>query len=200
MRNILKGLIGMLHIWGHFCTVSKHKYLVFLHCVRAGIPIQGIFHDMSKFSPTEFLEGARFYLGSRSPTEREREVYGYSKAWMHHKGRNKHHYEYWSDVPPGKHAYEPVPMPTRYLVESVMDRIAASKVYRGKDYADGDALAYLYREHASELLHPDTYRKMEFLLTLLRDRGEAYLFSFLRQVVLKNVAFEKWADRATGDK
>ena len=80
-----------------------------------------------------------------------------------------------------------------------MDRIAASKVYRGKDYADGDALAYFYREQVSERLHPDTYRKLEFLLTLLRDGGEACLFSFLRRVVLKEVPFEKWAEKMTGE-
>ena len=76
-----------------------------------------------------------------------------------------------------------------------MDRIAASKVYRGKDYTDGDALAYLTREHASELLHPDTYQKLLFLLTLLRDGGEERLYAFLRRVVLKEVPFDQWARR-----
>ena len=114
---------------------------------------------------------------------------------MHHNGRNKHHYEYWTDVPPGEHEYKSMPMPTRYLVESVMDRIAASKVYRGKDYADGDALAYLHREHGEERLHPDTYQKMLFLLTLLRDRGEETLFRFIREVVLKEIPFEQWEEK-----
>ena len=98
-------------------------------------------------------------------------------------------------MPPGEHEYKSVPMPTRWLVESVMDRIAASKVYRGKDYRDGDALAYMAREHASERLHPDTYRKMSFLLTLLRDRGEQTLFRFIRETVLKEVPFEQWENK-----
>ena len=189
-----------MHPIKHFKTITKHRHMVMTSCFRVGLIRQGLCHDLSKYSPTEFWQGAKYYQGTRSPNARAREAEGYSTAWMPHKGRNKHHYEYWSDVPPGKHAYEPVPMPTRYLVESILDRIAASKVYRGKDYQNGDALAYLYREHASELLHPDTYRKMEFLLTLLRDRGEAYLFSFLRRVVLKEVPFEEWEKRVTASR
>jgi hypothetical protein len=114
---------------------------------------------------------------------------------MHHKGRNKHHYEYWTDVPPGGHDYEPVPMPTRYLVESVMDRIAASKVYRGRDYQNGDALAYMDRERAQEKLHPETYEKMSFLLRLLKERGEDCLFRFIRQVVLREIPFSQWEQK-----
>ena len=132
----------MLHILKHLHTVSKHKYIVFLHCVRAGIPIQGIFHDMSKFSPTEFIEGARFYLGSRSPTEAEREAYGYSKAWMHHKGRNKHHFEYWTDYSMETKQLEPVKMPLRFVIEMFCDRVAASKIYNGSDYKDENPYNY----------------------------------------------------------
>ena len=86
-------------------------------------------------------------------------------------------------------------MPTRYLVESVLDRIAASRVYRGRDYADGDALAYMARERAQEKLHPETYAKIHFLLTLLRDRGEDALFRFLREVVLREVPYGQWEER-----
>ena len=50
-------------------------------------------------------------------------------------------------------------------------------------------------EHAAELLHPDTYQKLVFLLTLLRDRGQERLYAFLRRVVLKEVPFDQWAQR-----
>ena len=86
-------------------------------------------------------------------------------------------------------------MPTRYLVESVMDRIAACKTYHGAQYEDGDALDYLLRTEESKLLHPTTLRQLEIILTLLRDRGEARTFTFLRKVVLKNVPFEEWPAR-----
>ena len=184
-----------MHPIKHLKTSTKHRHMVMRECFKVGLIRQGLLHDLSKYSPTEFWQGAKYWQGTRSPNAGAREDVGYSTAWMHHKGRNKHHYEYWTDVPPGEHHYKPVPMPTRYLVESVMDRIAASKVYRGKDYQDGDPLAYLTREHASELLHPDTYSKLVFLLTLLRDGGEERLYAFLRQVVLKELPFDQWPQR-----
>lgn len=171
----------MLHIWGHFCTVSKHKYLVFLHCVRAGIPIQGIFHDMSKFCPTEFLEGARFYLGSRSPTEREREVYGYSKAWMHHKGRNKHHFEYWTDYSAETKKLEPVKMPIKYVKEMFCDRVAAGKVYLGDRYTNNNPIDYFLKGKARLAMHPETAALLEDWLRLLQSDGEAAVFKEMRR-------------------
>ena len=76
----------------HFITVTRHRHKVFVHCVKVGIPLQGLLHDLSKYSLTEFVPGAKYYRGNRSPNEAEREDIGYSKAWMHHKGRNKHHF------------------------------------------------------------------------------------------------------------
>ena len=82
----------------HFCTITKHKFLVMGGCFRVGLIRQGLTHDLSKYSPTEFLTGMRYYQGTRSPNAAEREDKGYSDAWMHHKGRNRHHYEYWTDM------------------------------------------------------------------------------------------------------
>lgn len=184
-----------MHPIKHFKTITKHRHMVMVSCIRVGLIRQGLCHDLSKYSPEEFWQGAKYWQGTRSPNARAREAEGWSTAWMHHKGRNKHHYEYWTDVPPGGHDYEPVPMPTRYLVESVMDRIAASKVYRGRDYQNGDALAYMDRERAEEKLHPETYEKMSFLLRLLKERGEACLFRFIRRVVLKEIPFSQWEQK-----
>lgn len=181
-----------MHPIKHFKTITRHRHLVMFSCFRVGLIRQGLCHDLSKYSPTEFWQGAKYYQGTRSPNAGAREAEGYSLAWMHHKGRNKHHYEYWTDVPPGGHDYRPVPMPTRWLVESVLDRIAASKVYLGRDFTGSSALDYMAREQASEKLHPDTYAKLRFLLTLYRDHGEAFTFRFLRQVVLKEIPFEEW--------
>ena len=169
--------------WKHFCTITKHRMLVCRHCFRVGLYWQGLTHDLSKYSWQEFRSGAKYYQGTRSPNSRERELLGYSAAWMHHKGRNKHHFEYWTDISLVTKRYEAVAMPKKYLVEMVMDRIAACKTYHGASYRDGDALEYL--QHAIEarestLMHPLTMRELLYVLTMLRDKGEAETFRFLR--------------------
>ena len=87
------------NFWGHLRTILRHKRLVRRNCFRAGIYWQGICHDWSKYHPIEFWTGVRYYQeGKRSPNAYERETIGYSAAWLHHKGRNRHHYEYWIDL------------------------------------------------------------------------------------------------------
>mgnify|MGYP002745439792 CR=1 FL=1 len=120
-----------MHIWKHFSTITRHRHKVIVHCFMAGIFWQGLRHDLSKYSPAEFIPGAKNYLGDKSPNEKERERYGFSRAWLHHQGRNKHHFEYWVDYNPKLNRKEPVEMPTRYLIEMFCDRVAASKIYYG---------------------------------------------------------------------
>ena len=74
---------------------------------------QGILHDLSKYSPTELKTGAKYWVGTRSPNSIERETIGYSSAWLHHKGRNKHHWEYWVDF--SRQGVVPAKMPTNVL-------------------------------------------------------------------------------------
>ena len=178
-----------MNFFGHLKTVARHRFLVMQGCFRVGLIWQGLTHDLSKFSPTEFWAGVRFYQGSRSPNVREREVYGYSRAWMHHKGRNKHHFEYWTDLIPGTKDYGPVPMPDRYLAEMVMDRIAACKTYQGAAYTDASPLEYFVRARETGLIHPETARKLRLLLEMLRDRGEKETFRFIRTTVLRGLPF-----------
>ena len=155
------------------------------YCFRVGLIRQGLCHDLSKYSPAEFWPGARYYKGNRSPNTAQRVMEGFSSAWMHHKGRNRHHFEYWTDLQPGREGYCPLPMPRKYLVESVMDRIAASKVYKGKDYTPAYVLEYLERGVEAKLMHPQTHEDLKMILTMLRDRGEKKTFSWLRRVYLK---------------
>lgn len=175
--------------WQHFKTITHHRLLVMKYCFRVGLIRQGLTHDLSKYTPTEFWVGARYYQGTRSPNAAEREALGYSTSWMHHKGRNRHHYEYWTDLNQATRRYEPVEMPRRYFVEMVMDRIAASRVYKGKDYTDGAALAYLETSTEGGLLHPETRRQLALVLTMLRDKGEDATLRFLRETVLTGQPF-----------
>ena len=126
-----------MHPWKHFETITKHKLLVMRYCFRIGLYRQGLLHDLSKYSPTEFLVGVKYYQGSRSPNNAEREATGLSTSWLHHKGRNKHHFEYWIDYGIDcETVIEGVPMPRKYVAEMIMDRISASKVYLGDRYTD----------------------------------------------------------------
>ena len=169
----------------HFCTITRHRNKVISHCFKIGIGFQGLFHDLSKYSPEEFFTSAKYYTGYRSPTELEREDVGYSKVWMHHKGRNKHHFEYWNDVDPVTKEYRSVPMPKRYVAEMFCDRIAASKIYKGKAYTDASPYEYFAQGRGKKIMHPETVEIIERWLILLRDEGEDAAFKKIRRE-LKN--------------
>lgn len=114
-----------------FCTINHHKMLVMKGCFKVGLYRQGLLHDLSKYSPTEFLVGCKYFQGNMSPNNAEREDKGYSAAWLHHKGRNKHHMEYWIDYGPDKcTGITGMKMPTKYVVEMFIDRVAASRNYQ----------------------------------------------------------------------
>ena len=176
----------MIHPIKHLKVICHHRHLVIKHCRKAGIFWQGLGHDLSKFSPTEFFTGAKYFLGNRSPNEKERELFGYSAAWLHHKGRNRHHFEYWNDVNPATKRYEPVKMPTRYLIEMFCDRVAASKTYQGENYTDEHPLNYFLRGNASLSMHPETAETLEMLLRMLAEKGEDETFKYIKQMDKKN--------------
>ncbi len=178
-----------MHPIKHLKTITHHKLLVMAGCFRVGLYWQGLCHDLSKYSPREFWTGAKYYQGNRSPNGAERDQKGYSEAWMHHKGRNRHHYEYWTDMSPETLRYEAVPMPRKYLAEMVMDRIAASKTYQGKAYTDTSALIYLENSAERLLMHPVTKRELTYILTMLRDQGEKATFFYIKHSLLKNKPF-----------
>ena len=172
-----------MDVIGHFRTITRHRNLVMKHCFLCGIPLQGLLHDLSKYTPAEYLPGAWYYeQGKRSPNEHEREEKGYSAAWLHHKGRNKHHWEYWYDVSTETHRYEPVPMPIEYLKETFCDRVAASKIYRGDDYRDRDPLDYFNSRTCDHAMHPCTACILKKWLTMLAEEGEEKTFAYLRTV------------------
>ena len=169
-----------MHPIRHLRTILRHRHAVIRHCRKAGIFWQGLFHDLSKFSPTEFWTSAKYYQGTRSPNEGEREDKGYSAAWLHHKGRNKHHWEYWVDVDPVTKRYAPVEMPLRYLVEMFCDRVAAGKIYNGKSYTDDQPLAYFLRGNAQHSMHPVSAATLKEWLTILAEKGESAAFTHIR--------------------
>ena len=167
----------------HFNTITHHRALVLKYCFRIGLIWQGLTHDLSKYSPTEFLAGAKYFAGDQSPNNLERRDIGYSRAWMHHKGRNRHHFEYWTDYRIGapKGTVSPVKMPEKYVLEMFCDRIAAGRVYNGDKFTCADPLDYYSRGSAAMLMHPQTAELLRKLLTILARKGEDYTFSFIRK-------------------
>jgi hypothetical protein len=188
----------MSKAWNHFRTINHHKNLVMKGCFQVGLYRQGLLHDLSKYSPTEFLVGCKYFQGTMSPNNAEREDRGYSSAWLHHKGRNKHHMEYWIDYDVSKVAGKEhggmtgMKMPVRYVVEMFIDRISASKNYQKEKYRDDSALIYYQKGKGHYLIHEDTAALLEYLLTMLAKRGEKETFAFVKNEVLKGrVPYEK---------
>lgn len=172
--------------WQHFKTITYHRFLVMKGCFQVGLYYQGLTHDLSKYSPSEFIVGAIYYQGNRSPNNAEREKRGYSSSWLHHKGRNKHHYEYWIDYSANEGVVmAPAKMPVNYVVEMLMDRIAASKVYNKGAYKNSDPLTYFLKGKERAMMHEETKALLEKLLRMLAAKGEKATFRYIKIHLLR---------------
>ena len=177
-------IVRKAHPVAHFRTITLHRNLVCRYCFRLGLYRQGLVHDLSKYGPAEFLAGARYYQGDRSPNDEERIKTGISQAWLHHKGRNKHHFEYWVDyvrLPDGHVNYTGQKMPIRYVAEMFCDRVAACRVYLGSEYHDGAPYDYFVKSKNEIMIHPNTAAELEEMLRVLKDEGEAEAFRYVRK-------------------
>ncbi len=172
----------MNKFFGHLNTIMKHRRKVIYHCYKVGILHRGLLHDLSKYAPTEFFEGVRYFTGTKSPNEGERAVKGYSEAWMHHKGRNRHHFEYWTDYNPETKMVAPVKMPIIFVKEMFCDRVAASKVYQGKNYTDAHPVSYFEPGKSRRKIHPETSDLLESWLIMLKEKGEKETFRYIKSI------------------
>lgn len=155
----------------HFHTVNKHRFYVFIYACKAGIPFRGLVHDLSKYSITEFWGSVKYFDGHRSPIYFARKDKGFSEVWVHHKGRNKHHFEYWEDVSAeGRYVTY---IPYKYLVECICDKIAATRVYNGKNFNDRQPLDYWLKadKNSAIMIHEKTAKFVETILTTVATDG-----------------------------
>lgn len=159
-----------------------------IFCFKSGLYLQGLLHDLSKYSPTEFFEGARYFQGDRSPNKQAKEENGYSRAWLHHKGRNKHHFEYWTDYDVNSpRLIEGLDMPRKYIAEMVMDRIAACRVYQKEKYTQRSAYEYYLRgKDKLWIISRRTDHDLEMLVKMVAEKGEEATFRYVKNVYLKN--------------
>ena len=152
----------------HFCLITKHKWVVFKLCIKVGEPIRGLLHDLSKYSWTEFSESIKYFNGEHSPITECKKENGYSKAWLHHKGRNKHHTEYWIDLD----APEKTPiMPYKYVAEMLCDKMAAGITYQGKNWTKEYELQYWLNEKDHILLNQKVKDLVTDCLTQVSQKG-----------------------------
>lgn len=172
---------------GHLKTINAHKLLVMDYCFKVGLYKQGLLHDLSKYTPVEFIPGVIYFQGDRSPNNAQRETEGCSTAWLHHKGRNKHHYEYWIDYSMSDDKIlTGIKMPVNYVVEMFCDRIAASKIYNKENYTDATPLEYYNKGHKHYIIHEESDALLRKLLIMLSKKGEDYTFKYIRCKILKN--------------
>ena len=171
----------MNKVLGHLKTITTHKWVVMKECFKIGLYWQGIMHDRSKYGPAEFIQGCKNYQGTASPHLKERKKKGYSSAWLHHKGRNKHHFEYWIDYSLDDSGTVGCKMPPKYVAEMMMDRIAASKVYNKGSYNHHMPLEYYERGKHAYMIHPETRKLLEYLLRMLDEHGEEVMFDYIRE-------------------
>ena len=166
--NAHGGKMKLTNIHKHIKLVVKHKWVVFKLCCKVGILWRGFMHDWSKFSPTELFEGIKYYRGNGSPIRACKADKGYSKAWLHHKGRNKHHPDYWIDYSlPDK----TVIMPYKYAAEMICDKLAAGIVYSDKDWTNDTQINYYMKERETSLIHPQIDKFMIATFTEVSKNG-----------------------------
>lgn len=155
----------------HLRTVAKHRWVVLQQCARCGYFWQGLTHDLSKLSRAEFVSSARYFQGDRSPIEAEKAAKGYSAAWLHHKGRNPHHWEYWTDFDEGDGHIIANKIPYRYVVEMVCDWIGAGMVYSQGKWTQSEPLAYYDKVRKGRHFHEETEILLRFFLEVIEDYG-----------------------------
>ena len=160
--------MNIKNLFGHLSVVLRHKHRVFINCLKCGLVWRGLVHDLSKFTPTEFFESVKYFQGNRSPIGACRRATGMSHAWLHHKGRNKHHIEYWIDP---ECEIQPL-MPYKYAVECICYKLAATKTYKGKDYKPEMALEHFLRYGNKVHTNERSLAFVEKVFTDLCELGE----------------------------
>ena len=161
----------MNKFFGHLNNILTHRHMVFKYCCRVGIPLQGLVHDLSKFTPTELIPSVRYYQGTSSPIGAERRAQGYSMAWLHHKAQNKHHWEYWVEFRDDGTEYY-VKMPMNYLKEMLCDWLSAGKTYNRTTWQPNYPLKYFTAHENYYKLHPETKAFALKVLNMFAEKGE----------------------------
>lgn len=158
-----------MKILGHLKTVLIHKFFVGKYCFMCGLYWQGIIHDLSKFSPTEFIESCKYYTGDRSPIDNCKDQNGYSYCWFHHRGRNYHHWEMWVDN--FERGITRHKIPFKYTLEMMCDFLAAGRAYNGKGFTIDNEYEWWLKKRQVALINRETLMFMDVLFWAMKNHG-----------------------------
>ncbi len=151
----------------HLKTILIHKWWVFYYCCKVGLIWRGIVHDLSKFSPKEFIPNIKYAKPGISPVELQLKEIGYAPSWIHHFHRNTHHYPYWCwNFDEGTYS---IRMPLDDAIELICDMMAANKTYNGKKANLETLITYWNRQKNSSVMHPDTKKFVDTVFNGLYD-------------------------------
>lgn len=79
--------------WNYLKYILEHKKNVFIECWKRGLYFHAFTHDLSKFSPVEFISYTKHFYGTK-----EDKIYSnFDYGWLNHQRKNKHHWDYWVD-------------------------------------------------------------------------------------------------------
>jgi len=150
----------------------RHKWFVFLECVRVGLWWRGLIHDWSKFLPSEFLPYANHFgngiqagrdkTGYYKPTDTGDPAFDF--AWFLHQKRNCHHWQWWV-FPEDESGVKVLPMSEKSRLEMLCD-------WRGAGRAQGTPnVRKWYAANGYKLqLHAETRAKVEAELGVAASR------------------------------
>lgn len=174
--------MNIKNFFKHLHTVNSHRWKVFYYCLKVGIPLNGLKHDLSKYEPNEFIRSVKYYKGTSSPIFEERKNNNLiSKVALHHTNHNKHHYEYWCDICRGN--ILSIKMPFTYATEYCLDMISASKTYNKKSFKREFVLDFFNKRESHYLMHPATKEYVKYILNEYKDNN----FKNLKRKKLKKI-------------
>lgn len=148
--------------WSYLKYILRHKWYVFLACLKLGVPIWiAIFHDWDKFLPDEWFPYARFFYEPDGSKRTRRDTTGYyipydtgdqafDFAWLLHQKRNKHHWQWWI-LPQDDGDTKIFPMQDVYRREMLSDWIGA-----GRALGKPKTWEWYAANKDNMKLHPDT--------------------------------------------
>lgn len=143
--------------WKYFKYIVEHKWNVGIECVKYGLFLHAITHDLSKFLPSEFIPYARFFHAKNRAKEykiSDENNVDFQTGWNRHQKRNKHHWNYWVSIT-RKEEIVPIQMPKKYVKQMICDWRGMSRKF------GGSAKEYYESNKQNFILHPVTEHLIE---------------------------------------